>query len=44
MNTDDRSNQTFDFARAQVHALLAMASTVDRLAEAVEAHGQAASA
>lgn len=43
-NTDDRSKQTFDFARAQVgHALLAIASAVDRLAGAVEAHGQTAS-
>jgi hypothetical protein len=36
LQTDDPSSRTEDIARAQVHALLALPSAVDRLARATE--------
>jgi len=39
LRTNDASSRAEDIARAQVHALLALASAVDRLAQATEAQG-----
>ena len=43
MRTNDPSRVAQETARAQINALLAIASAVDRLAKAIEAHGTRAS-
>jgi hypothetical protein len=39
LRTDDPSNRAEDIARAQVHALLALASALNQLATATQAQG-----